>query len=140
MVARKRRARSRQVLLVALSLVLVAALAASIDQIAPVHAAPSATAASAAPAWQGWATSINGRKIFPISDGASGATVGITVDPSDQRQKWLGTGASLTDAAVTLIQAAPDALAQLYDPTRADGAHLNLLRLPLTATDLSDPT
>ena len=31
----------------------------------------------------------------------------------------------------------PDALAQLYGPTNATGARLNLLRLPLTATDFS---
>lgn len=96
------------------------------------------------PAWQGWATSMatGGRRLATITptpaDGSMTAT--ITVDAAHPRQTWLGTGASLTDAAVSLMQDRPAALAMLYDPTRSDGAHLNLLRLPLTATDLSRPT
>ena len=139
MVAGRSRTRAWQALSAVFCLSLVAPLAGGTHR---DESSRAEVVALSGPTWQGWATSVasNGRKIAPIAETSATATVAITVDLGDERPNpWLGTGASLTDAAVSLLASAPDALARLYDPTRADGAHLNLLRLPLTATDLSYP-
>jgi glucosylceramidase len=69
--------------------------------------------------------------------GPGPATAEITVDPQDPRQRWWGTGAALTDASERLLRAHPGAVKRLYAPHRGHGARLNLLRLPLSATDFS---
>jgi glucosylceramidase len=72
--------------------------------------------------------------------GPGPSTVEVTVDPRDRHQRWWGTGAALTDAARRLLADRPGALRLLYGPGSAGGARLNLLRLPLTSTDLSPTT
>ena len=69
--------------------------------------------------------------------GPGPATAEIDVDPAAVRQRWWGTGAALTDASEQLLRTNPDAVKRLYSPSRADGARLNMLRLPLSATDFS---
>jgi glucosylceramidase len=72
--------------------------------------------------------------------GPGPATAEVTVDPRDRHQRWWGTGAALTDSARRLLAGRPGALRLLYGPHRGNGAQLNLLRLPLTSTDLSPTT
>ncbi|MFC4783543.1 glycoside hydrolase family 30 protein [Nocardioides sp. MAHUQ-72] len=72
--------------------------------------------------------------------GPGPATAEIDVDPGDRRQRWWGTGAALTDASRQLLARHPAAARLLFAAHRPDGARLNLLRLPLTATDLSPRT
>ncbi|GAA2143435.1 glucosylceramidase [Nocardioides koreensis] len=69
--------------------------------------------------------------------GPGPATAQVVVDPQDRRQRWWGTGATLTDASERLLRNRPGAQKLLYSPTRAHGARLNLVRLPLSATDFS---
>lgn len=69
--------------------------------------------------------------------GPGPATAQVVVDPQDRRQRWWGTGAALTDASEQLLRNRSGAQKLLYSPSRADGAQLNLLRLPLSATDFS---
>lgn len=67
----------------------------------------------------------------------SGAVVTtVHVDTTAPAQTWRGVGAALTDASVAMLDGRPDLVADLLDPAGA-GARLNLLRLPLTATDMS---
>ncbi|GAA1140063.1 hypothetical protein [Nocardioides aquiterrae] len=61
----------------------------------------------------------------------------VVVHPDDVRQPWWGTGATLTDSSVTLLRDRPDLLKTLFRGPAAGGARLNLLRLPLSATDFS---
>ncbi len=56
---------------------------------------------------------------------------------SVERQTWTGVGASLTSSSERMLRGRPGALSLLYDPNRADGAQLNMLRMPLSATDFS---
>ena len=64
-------------------------------------------------------------------------TTDVVVHPDDVRQPWWGTGATLTDSSVELLRDRPGLLKALYDPSAATGARLNMLRLPLSATDFS---
>jgi len=75
-------------------------------------------------------------RLDPVA-GPGPATAEIDVDPAAVRQRWWGTGGALTDASEQLLRNNPDAVKRLYAPGRADGAQLNMLRLPLTATDFS---
>ena len=68
-------------------------------------------------------------------DRAATATVRVSTD--DRRQVWRGVGAAMTDASVELLGRAPDGVRRLFDPAADDGARLNWVRLPLTATDMS---
>lgn len=61
----------------------------------------------------------------------------VVVHPDDVRQPWWGTGATLTDSSVTLLADRPGLLRTLFRGSAAAGARLNLLRLPLSATDFS---
>ena len=61
----------------------------------------------------------------------------VVVHPDDLRQPWWGTGAALTDSSVQLLAHRPDLVRDLYDAHQPGGARLNLLRLPLSATDFS---
>ena len=111
-------------------------------------AEPVVTDEPAAPSvnWTGWLTSSdyesgkpNLQKLTPVSpDGpAADATVTLLVDASTGQRRWRGVGAALTDESVALLTASPRARALLFSPTDPGGAHLNLLRLPLSATDFS---
>lgn len=61
----------------------------------------------------------------------------IEIDLSDRRQIWRGVGAALTDSSTELLTGNDAALDLLFGADAADGAHLNLVRLPLSATDFS---
>lgn len=61
----------------------------------------------------------------------------IIVDPTQRAQQWLGVGAALTDASTELLTGNPIARQMLYSATASNGAQLNLVRLPLSATDFS---
>lgn len=61
----------------------------------------------------------------------------VRVDPTQRRQPWMGVGAALTDASVAELDGHPERIARLLDPTARDGARLQWLRLPLSATDAS---
>ncbi|MCW2845953.1 MAG: putative glycoside hydrolase [Nocardioides sp.] len=92
-----------------------------------------------APAGTFWVTSPtdSARRLLPEEPSTDPATAHVVVDTSEPRQAWWGTGAALTDASRLLLRDHPDAIEQLYAPGRATGAQLNMLRLPLTATDFS---
>ncbi|MBB6627139.1 hypothetical protein H5V45_07375 [Nocardioides sp. KIGAM211] len=67
-------------------------------------------------------------------------TAVVIVDPTQDRQQWWGTGAALTDASLALLRHHPGRLRRLFGPRAPLGAHLDLLRLPLSATDFSPTT
>lgn len=71
----------------------------------------------------------------PLTGGTP--TASVVVRPDDVRQPWWGTGATLTDSSAGLLRDRPGLLRSLYDPSAATGARLNMLRLPLSATDFS---
>lgn len=50
---------------------------------------------------------------------------------------WRGVGGALTDASATLLARHPDGLDLLVDPDVPGGAALDIVRLPLSATDFS---
>ncbi|MDN7122787.1 hypothetical protein INN71_15460 [Nocardioides sp. ChNu-153] len=78
------------------------------------------------------------RRLLPVAATTTRTpTVTFTVETTRPQQTWWGTGAALTDASVQLLASAPAAAGLLFDPTRADGARLDTLRLPLSATDFS---
>jgi glucosylceramidase len=95
-----------------------------------------------APAGPFWATSPTdaARRLLDVQHSIAPATAQVTVDASSPRQTWWGTGAALTDASVELLADRPGILKELYGPSQAQGARLNLLRLPLSATDFSPTT
>ena len=80
----------------------------------------------------------SGRRLLPVrAQAPARATASVQVDPASRRQTWRGVGGALTDASVELLDAAPDGVRRLFDPRADDGAHLDWVRLPLTATDMS---
>lgn len=99
----------------------------------------SARATSSTPAPTMWLTSpvTTSRRLATTPTTTRAATVTVTVNPSDLRQTWWGTGAALTDSSVELLKGRDDLTALLFDPKRADGARLDALRLPLSGTDFS---
>jgi glucosylceramidase len=72
----------------------------------------------------------------PVASGAA-PTADVVLHAEQVGQEWFGTGAALTDASVQLLSDRPGIVKTLYDPRAPKGAHLNLLRLPLSATDFS---
>jgi glucosylceramidase len=74
---------------------------------------------------------------LPTSPASAGSTVDVVLHPARTRQVWWGTGAALTDASVELLDGRPGVVRTLFDPKAARGARLNMLRLPLSATDFS---
>jgi glucosylceramidase len=81
------------------------------------------------------------RRLLPIqASNQPVATRTVNIDLDRRHQTWLGTGAALTDVSVDLLDADRPGFDLLFDPSRADGASLNLLRLPLSATDFSSST
>jgi glucosylceramidase len=87
--------------------------------------------------WSAWVSSPYDAsvRLSPRIETTDAATASVLIDPLERHQTWTGVGASLTDASTQLLDAASIEL--LFDPSAADGAHLNLLRLPLSATDFS---
>ena len=53
------------------------------------------------------------------------------------QQAWRGVGAALTDASAELLRAHPAAIDMLFEPDAGRSAGLDLIRLPLSATDFS---
>ena len=94
---------------------------------------------AAAPTWSGSVTSPTdtGVRLAPLAEADDAATRTITIDRDARFQTWIGTGATLTDASVALLAGNPGAQSLLVDDERADGLALDLLRLPLSATDFS---
>jgi glucosylceramidase len=92
-----------------------------------------------ATAWSGWATSPDrSRALGRLAPVTSAATVELVVDPEDRHQTWIGAGGAMTDSTVALIErAGPDLTEALFDPQARRGARLNLVRMPLSATDFS---
>lgn len=74
---------------------------------------------------------------LPTSPASAGSTVDVVLHPARTHQVWWGTGAALTDASVELLDGRPGFVRTLFDPKAARGARLNMLRLPLSATDFS---
>lgn len=73
----------------------------------------------------------------PIDPTGDAATHTITIDPVSTFQTWHGTGANLTDASVAMMTAYPDMIPRLFDPGYENGASLTMLRVPMSATDMS---
>ncbi len=61
----------------------------------------------------------------------------IEIDTAATRQTWEGVGAALTDSSAALLTAHPDAVLRLFAEPADGGAGLDLVRLPLSATDFS---
>lgn len=110
-------------------------LAAGLVTAGVLVSAPAGTATAST--WETWVSSPDDTAVRLASrtPSPSAPTAMVLVDPADRHQTWTGVGASLTDSSVALMT--PDIVDRLYGPTRSDGAHLNLLRLPLSATDFS---
>lgn len=91
------------------------------------------------PSWSAWTSSPtdSAARLQPRSPVDTPATRVLEVTPSDSHQTWRGAGAALTDSARKILQNSPAATSLLFDPARADGAKLNLVRVPLSATDFS---
>jgi glucosylceramidase len=87
----------------------------------------------------GWVTSPtdDGRRLEPIASTDEIPTRRVVVDVTDRRQTWVGAGAALTDASTTLLEDHPAAVDLLFAPGADEGARLNVVRLPLSATDFS---
>lgn len=106
---------------------------------APATESPSAPPEQpASPAFVVSSPTDTGRRLQtvpPLTDAAP--TAEVVLHPDQPRQPWYGVGAALTDASVRLLADRPGLLKALYDPAAAKGARLNMLRLPLTATDFS---
>lgn len=98
-----------------------------------------ADSTSDAPNWSAWTSSPTDptARLQPRSPVDTPATRVLEVTPSDSHQTWRGVGAALTDSARQILQGSPAATSLLFDPARADGAKLNLVRIPLSATDFS---
>lgn len=94
------------------------------------------------PTVSAWATvpfEGGGRRVSLDDAIGSEPAVAITVDATAAGavRTWRGVGAALTDASVQLLTDRDDALSLLFDPARSDGAGLDLVRLPFSATDFS---
>ncbi len=112
-----------------------AAVARDVQQETATNSVSPATSAS----WKTWTSAADRTDLLVEAPTSAGpATRTIAVDPTALGQEWLGSGAALTDASVQMLEAGgADAMGSLFDPEVPDGAHLNLVRLPLSATDFS---
>ncbi len=101
--------------------------------------APVPPAGTRTVAWMGSATSPDrARTLARLDPVTTPATVELTVDPAGRHQAWLGAGGALTDSSAALLdEAGPSLRRALFDPHARRGARLNLVRLPLSATDFS---
>ncbi len=100
---------------------------------------PATTSPEPAASWQAWTSDPHDPTARLVEAPLTSAppTRVLDVFPADTRQEWIGAGAALTDSAAGLLQASAAATEMLFDPDQRDGAHLNLVRLPLSATDFS---
>ncbi len=91
------------------------------------------------PTTAAWVTSPtdDARRLTAAQQTTAPATRTIVVDLADRRQTWSGVGAALTDASTELLAGNGAALDLLFADDAPDGARLNLVRLPLSATDFS---
>jgi glucosylceramidase len=89
--------------------------------------------------WDTWVTSPYDPQRRLVAGPVSTASPSLTlaVDTQRQFQSWKGVGAALTDASVEHLNKSREAVELLFDPNAAAGARLNLVRLPLSATDFS---
>lgn len=136
--------------------VLVTAVSVLVFSVLALHVAPPAalaapgadTAASPGPAatrsdgavWNVVVSSPidDARRLTPIETGSAGPiTHSVLVDLDATGQEWIGVGGAFTDAAADLLRYDEEAIALLFDPSRPDGAQLDVGRLPLSATDFS---
>jgi len=101
--------------------------------------APSTTVDPAAAAWDSWLTSPTdeARRLVAALPSALNPTDTFMLSANHPQQIWLGVGAALTDSSVSLFRSHPELISELYSSANSSGAHLNLLRLPLSATDFS---
>jgi O-glycosyl hydrolase len=107
---------------------------AALIAISPVPAIADATST-----WTGIVTVPDefGQHLTVASGSTATPNATVTVDTSFQGQTWLGVGAAATDASVKFLRENPSLVDLLFDPTSPGGARLNLIRLPLSATDFS---
>lgn len=119
-------------------LLVASLLAAGVDgPVGSTAAASAATRAAVTPSFVVTSPTSSSRRLATVATTTAAPTVTFTVDATRPQQTWWGTGAALTDASVGLLAGNADALRLLFDPTRADGARLDALRLPLSSTDFS---
>ncbi|MGH9277613.1 MAG: hypothetical protein ACRD12_05840, partial [Acidimicrobiales bacterium] len=76
-------------------------------------------------------------RLRPAVQPGSGEQTTLTVNTAQRGQTWLGVGAAVTDASVKLLRENSSLYDLFFLPLKSDGARLNLLRLPLSATDFS---
>lgn len=110
----------------------------------PVVSPPSTAAfdpgRTPAAIWSGVVTdpANRGRRLAPITMSDDSPSVRIAIDLDDRRQTWIGVGGALTDSSVDLLASGDDELlATLFASDSRHGARLNLVRLPLSASDFS---
>lgn len=108
---------------------------------ARIHAVDAGSAEAVAPAaaWTGWRSSPTDAsvRLAPMGATQQAPTVELDISTAAVAQTWSGVGAALTDASAGILQTSSAARSLLFDAGREDGAHLNLVRLPLSATDFS---
>ena len=103
------------------------------------NATNAVSSGSVVAGWTAWVSSPtdSSRRLAVAAPTTSPVTATIQVRAGTRQQTWLGVGGALSDASTSILGASDEARRLLFDPQRADGAHLNLVRLPLTATDFS---
>lgn len=115
------------------------AVLAALAVVAATCAAPPPPPPDPAPGWERWVTSPDKQHLLDPMVGSSDApTSSAFVDTTVRGSTWRGAGGALTDSSVELIElAGRDLLNGLFGPASDRGARLNLVRLPLSATDFS---
>jgi glucosylceramidase len=106
---------------------------------APPTTSPTPTTADAGIDMQAWVSSPYDpdRRLLPVPAASDPPSVAIEVRMEPTGRRWFGTGAALTDATVDLIAQRPELVDLLFEPGSPDGARLDTIRLPLSATDFS---
>ena len=97
---------------------------------------------------QEWLTSVSGTSLGPevtlqpaIPMGGGPLSLNVGVDANVQQQTMVGFGGAMTDSAATLIDHLPavQRTAVLNKLFGASGAGFNFVRVPIGASDLTDP-
>ena len=133
------RRRRRTAITVVTGTVFATTVAAGVGVSAAEAGTTAVASAAVSPPWSGWITEPDevGARLAGIIETDEVETAVVSADADGTLQTWRGVGAALTDASVTLLTDRPTTHDLLFDPLAADGARLNLLRLPLSATDFS---